>query len=82
MKLILKWSLFIAGTIGVMVLNWTLLTSWHPVEYYWTLPGILLSGVYCAVEAVVLFPVIWWIFSKKGLLQETVKFLGIDEEES
>ena len=80
MKLILKWSLFIAGMIGVMVLNWTLLTSWHPVEYYWTLPGILLSGAYATVEAVVLFPVIWWIFSKKGLLRETAKFLGVEEE--
>ena len=82
MKLILKWILFIAGMIGVAILNNTLLTSWHPVEYYWTLPGILLSGAYCAVEAVVLFPAIWWAFSKKGMLQETVKFLGIDEEES
>ena len=80
-KLIVKWVLFIAGMIGVAILNYTLLTSWHPVEYYWTLPGILLSWAYCSVEVVVLFPVIWWVFSKKGLVQETVKCLGIDEKE-
>lgn len=81
MKLILKWVLFITGMIGVAILNYSLLGSWHPMEYYWTIPGILLSGVYSAVEAIVLFPVIWWAFSKKGMLQETVKFLGIDDEE-
>ena len=80
MKLILKWVLLVAGLIGVVVLNYAILTSWHPMEYYWTLPGMLLSGGYSAVESVILFPAIWWIFTKSGLIAETMKFLGVEEE--
>lgn len=82
MKVVIKWLVFVTGIIGVMVLNNVLLTTWHPVEYYYTLDGMALSAAYIGFELVVLTPVIHWLFTKTSLIKETTKFLGIDEEES
>lgn len=66
-KFQIKFVLWTIGLVAVAWANYAVLTHFHPLDYYYTPAGVLLSAVVSSVEALILMPLsikVWATDSK------------------
>ena len=63
-KLLIRLAIIVAGLIGISVANNAVMLKIHPLEFYYTPTGLLISAVVMGLEMMILYPVIGWQFKK------------------
>lgn len=76
-KFYIRLAVYFAAMVAVAWGNNAVLLHFHPLEYYYTPTGILLTSAVMAVEALTLWPAGGWLFDhwiipaqKEGLEEE------------
>lgn len=76
-KFCIRLAVYFAAMVAVAWGNNAVLLHFHPLEYYYTPTGILLTSAVMAVEALTLWPAGGWLFDhwiipaqKEGLTKE------------
>jgi len=60
-KFWIRLAVYMAGVVAVAWGNNAVLLHFHPLEYYYTPAGMLITAVVCCVEAVTLWPFGSWL---------------------
>lgn len=63
-KFLIRVAIAIAGLIGISVANNVILLKIHPLEFYYTPTGLMITAIVTGVEMLVLYPVVAWWFKK------------------
>jgi len=63
-KLLIRYALFLLGLIGIGVVNNVVMLRFHPLEFYYTPTGLLISTIAFGIESLFLFPACWWYIKK------------------
>lgn len=63
-KTIIMIIVMVAALIGIAIANNAVLLGVHPLEYYYTPRGMLLTSVVCGLEFLAPIPVIGWYVKK------------------
>lgn len=63
-KVLIRLAIIIAGLIGISVANNVVMLKIHPLEFYYTPTGLMISAVVMGLEMMILYPVIGWQFKK------------------
>ncbi len=62
-KILFRFTMYMATLVAIAWGNNAALLHFHPLEYYYTLPGILLTAAVAIVEAMVLTPIGTYVFN-------------------
>lgn len=63
-KLMVKYVIFLLGLIGIAIVNNVVMLKFHPLEFYYTPTGMLISIIVMGIESLFLFPACWWYIKK------------------
>lgn len=63
-KVLIRLVIIVAGLIGISVANNVVMLKIHPLEFYYTPTGLMISAVVMGLEMMILYPVIGWQFKK------------------
>lgn len=63
-KFLIRVAIAIAGLVGVSVANNVILLKIHPLEFYYTPTGLMITAIVTGVEMLILYPVVAWWFKK------------------
>lgn len=72
-KIIRNVIIWVLGMVGVAIANNVVLLKYHPLEFYYTPKGLMVTAIVMGVECLMLYPLSWW-YAKK--------FLCVESEES
>lgn len=76
-KFMFRFVILLAGLVGISIVNNVIMLKIHPLEFYYTPTGLMISMIVMAIEMLVLWPTVTW-YVRKFL---TVA-IATDEEES
>ena len=63
-KFLIRVAIAVAGMVGVSVANNVILLKIHPLEFYYTPTGLMITAIVTGVEMLILYPVVAWWFKK------------------
>lgn len=63
-KFLIRITIAVAGLIGISVANNVVLLKIHPLEFYYTPTGLMITAIVTGVEMLILYPVVAWWFKK------------------
>lgn len=71
-KFILMLTVWVVAMISVAFANNVILLQYHPLEYYYTPAGLMLTATVVGVECLILWPASGWYWKKflDGTIQE------------
>ena len=76
-KFILRFGILLAGLIGISIVNNVIMLKIHPLEFYYTPTGLMISMIAMGIESLILYPTVTW-YVRKFLVVAIVT----DEQES
>lgn len=63
-KFLIRIAIAIMGLVGISVANNVILLKIHPLEFYYTPTGLMITAIVTGIEMLILFPIVGWWFKK------------------
>lgn len=76
-KFIARLFAMLIGMVGITVANNVVMLKIHPLEFYYTPTGLMISAIVMGIEMLILYPIIGWQFNK--LIAEYYEWLNKEE---
>lgn len=63
-KLMIRFAILMAGVVGISIVNNVIMLKIHPLEFYYTPTGLMISIIVMSVESIILWPTVMWYVQK------------------